>query len=377
MATIARLVCGLLVVGFTLVCVPAFGQAELPPSAVPLPGTVPGPGVTGPAPPIATFDGTIQPPPATWDPYATPGSAPPALVPMDPSYEFGPPVLPGPPVAPTFSFTTMRRFLDEVRFDYVWMPGSGEKGFGINDLELSGRFAIPLLYNIETPLLVTPGFAIHYWNGPEPWYADLPSRVYDAYLDAAWNPQMTPWLGGELSFRVGVYSDFQKVTSESVRYMGKGMLVLTFTPSIQVKAGAWYLDRNHVKVLPAGGIVWTPNPDVRFEILFPNPKIATRLTNFGSTEWWLYARGEYGGGAWTVDRSGTDPALIQSYALRDSVDYNDLRCSVGLEFVRPGGLTGLFEVGMAFEREIRFKSEVPVAIFYPDATVFLRAGLAY
>lgn len=348
------------------------------PPMLPPPGPVPGPGIAGPAP-IATFDGTIQAPPPSWDPYATPGSTPPALLPEDPNFQFGPPVLPGPLVEPTFSFGTMRRFLEEIRFDYVWITGGGIEGFGTNDLELSATFAIPVLYNIETPLLVTPGFAIHYWNGPEPWYADLPPRVYDAYLEGAWNPRFTPWLGGELALRVGVYSDFERVTEESVRYKGTGMLVLTFTPGIQVKAGVWYLDRNYVKLLPAGGIIWTPNPDVRFEVLFPNPKIATRLANYGSTEWWAYARGEYGGGAWTVGRTGVDPNPVpvdDSYSVRDDVDYNDLRVSLGVEFIRPGGLTGLFEVGLAFDREIRYKTPAP-AIFYPDAAVFLRAGLAY
>ena len=178
-------------------------------------------------------------------------------------------------------------------------------------MELSVTFAFPMFYNSQTPLLVTPGFAVHYWEGPlsvqplaptDPPPADLPPRTYDAYLDAAWNPQITAWFGGELDFRIGVYSDFYRVASDSIRFTGKGMAVLTFSPSVKVKAGVWYLDRNVVKILPAGGICWTPNPDVYFNILFPNPKIGKRLTTWGNTDWWIYASGDYGGGKWAIRR---------------------------------------------------------------------------
>ena len=356
-----RVACGLLAVLWAFVCVPATGQRVQFPSAVPSPGPIPGPAAAGPAP-TATLEGTIQPPSVNWDPYATPGSTPPTLLPQDPYLQ------PGQLAPPGGTFARMQKLVQEIRLDYVWMPGSGPKEFGIHDAELSATFAIPFLYNTQTPLLVTPGFAMHFWNGPEspPADADLPPYVFDAYLDSAWNPQATPWLAGELAFRVGVYSDFRRVTNESLRYMGHGYAVLSFTPSFKVKAGAMYLDRNHVKILPAGGLIWTPNPDIRFEILFPDPKITRRLTTMGNTEWWGYVRGEYGGGAWTVKRVS---------GVLDSADYNDMRVALGLEFIRLNGLTGLFEAGLAFEREILYGKSPDV--FEPNSTVFLRGGVAY
>ncbi len=299
------------------------------------------------------------------------------LLPDDPNIGFNPAWTSGPVVSPSFSVATMRRFCEEIRLDFAWIPGSGQDEFGVTDLELNARFAIPILRNIESPLLITPGFAIHYFDGPEGAAFDLPPRVYDAYLEAAWNPRITTWLSGELAMRVGVYSDFEKVSHDSVRFPSKGLMVLQFTPSFKIKAGVWYLDRNHAKILPAGGIVYQ-NQDVRWEILFPNPKLAWRLPNYGSVEWWVYVRGEYGGGAWTVLRN-SGGGLID-----DSIDYNDLRAAVGVEFFRPGGFTGLiesgvsglFEVGVAFDREVRF-AEPTAAVFEPDPNIFIRAGLAY
>ena len=128
--------------------------------------------------------------------------------------------------------------------------------------------------------------------------------------------------------------------------------------------------------MPAGGIVWTPNPDIYFNILFPNPKVAKRLTTWGNTEWWLYASGEYGGGTWTIKRdSGLTARPAPSMGTMDTVDYNDIRIAVGLEFKTFRQLHGYFEVGFACSRELVYQSYSPNA-FYPNNTVFFGAGLA-
>ena len=76
--------------------------------------------------------------------------------------------------------------------------------------------------------------------------------------------------------------------------------MLTATPTLQFKPGIWYIDRVEIKLLPAGGVVWTPNPCSRYEIFFPAPKLADLWSTVGNLNVWVYVRGEYGGGAWTV-----------------------------------------------------------------------------
>ena len=82
---------------------------------------------------------------------------------------------------------------------------------------------------------------------------------------------------------------------------------------------------------------------------------------------------------WEV-RSGfsiRSPEIRYSPAIgRDLVGYNDLRAALGLEFIHLSGFTGLFEVGVVFEREIRYRSQTP-PVFYPNTTMFLHTGLAY
>ena len=328
------------------------------PAEVPT-GPSPGPSTIGPHSP-ALLEGTIGPAPPNFDPYGAPGPQHSPMLQQDPYLPFN-------------SYGDMRqKLIKQIRFEYLWMPGKGAKEFGINDLELSTTVAFPFLYNPDTPLLVTPGFAVNYWRGPataDPARA-LPPRVYDAYLDAAWNPQIVPGrLSAELDVRLGIYSDFQRVTNDSIRYMGQGFLVLALSPSFDVKAGVMYLDRNHVKLLPSGGVIWKPSPRVRFDVLFPNPKLAWQFTTWGNTEWWGYLAGDYGGDAWTVTFEPPGGDVVRS------LDYNDIRFALGAEFDHMNGLrTGFFEVGLAFERELY---KIAGDSYGLHSTVFMRGGVAF
>lgn len=272
----------------------------------------------------------------------------------------------------------MTKFFDGIRLEHHWLASSGRRRLGLNDTDIGVTFQFPFLRQ-ATPIRVTPGFGVQVWDGPvsplpvaDPLHVlaspDLPARTYQAYLDATWNPQFTPWLAGEFGARVGVYSDFSKVTQDSIRVPSYGLAVLTFSPSFQLKAGIMYLDRNDVKLLPAGGVVWTPNSDTRLEILFPNPRVLRRLTTVRTTDWWYYVRGDYGGGAWTVRRKFTGDV--------ERIDYNDLRAALGLEFQRTGGLEGFVEVGLAFERKVIYV-ESPEDNFRASNVVFVGGGFAF
>ena len=244
----------------------------------------------------------------------------------------------------------------------------GSNSLGVNDVDTSATFAIPF-FRTSAPFLITPGFSAHFFQGPvtaPPIDADLPPVTYDAYLDGAWHPQVSPWFGANLGVRVGVYTDFNTFNTNSIRVMGRGLGVITLTPNLQIALGVVYIDRVVVKILPAGGLIWTPNPDARYEILFPNPKLAHRWTTIGNTDIWVYATGEYGGGSWTIERIG---------GITDQADYNDIRVALGIESYGYRGLHGFFEVGYVFDRQIVYRSGTPQ--FNPSDTIMLRAGLSY
>ena len=279
------------------------------------------------------------------------------------------PYLPG--TSPDISFGKIYKFLREVRAEYTWMAGNAYSEFGFNQIDLAASFALPVTYDPQHPLLVTPGFTTYFLTSPDT-AAGGPAELYDAYLDGQWNPQFAPWLGAELGVRVGVYSDFENVVGDSIRITGRGEAVFNFSPAFQVKAGILYLDRDLIKMLPAGGIVWTPNSDVRFDLLFPDPKISHRLWGTGTVDWWIYARGEYGGDDWTMSGHWTPNGFLSGPIQR--VDYNDIRVALGVEFTRYGGMKGNLEVGGAFDRQIYTTAGITDS---PGSVVFLRGGLAF
>ena len=266
-----------------------------------------------------------------------------------------------------------RRFLARVRAEHTLLLGDNTiDALTINRTELASTFAIPLGASVETPLLVTPGFAFNWFEGPgtvpmamTP-QADLPPRVYDAYLDLAWNPRFAPEVGAELGFRTGVWTDFDEVDGDSMRFLGRGLGVVSIGPQFDLLLGAVYLDRLRVKILPAGGVRWRPTPLWDLYLVFPNPKIRRTLASSGSADWWWYVAGEYGGGSWTVERE----------AGGDRFDYNDVRVVFGLEWQTPTQARGHMEVGYVFDRELLFDSGAPDRFKVDDAVMF-RIGVGF
>ena len=316
------------------------------------------PAYTQPAP-GAVLDGTIQPVDPNWDPYADPTLQAPTLVPPQGNIY----------LQPDGNFGQRERLVQQVRMEATYLHGDGGDELGVTDVETSVTIAYPLVYGVA-PLLLTPGFAFHFWDGPQAAAfpgADLPGQTYSAYLDFGWRPQITPRLSADLGVRPGVYSDFEFFNSDSFRIKARALGIYNATPQHQIVAGVLYLDRQDVKLLPAGGVIWTPTDATRFEILFPRPKFAQRMTTIGNTEWWWFVAGEYGGDSWSVERAAGG---------EDFFDYNDLRVSAGFEWTTLSGYRGLVEVGYVFDREVIYKSGSPPFI-EPDDTFMVRGGLTF
>jgi hypothetical protein len=342
----------------------------------------------------ATLEPGITPAPSGWDPYGDPATQAPALSPYggQPAAvgPFAQPYVPanaspfagigqgnlaqpqyvqpaGQPL-PDGTLVPRQRFLREIHFDSSQLLRFGPHGLGIIDIGLDTVFAWPILAN-PNPVFITPGFTYHSWNGPASGNfagsPDLPPNAYDAYLDTSWHPQITSWFSADLDVRVGVYSDFHAINSDSIRILGRGLGIITFSPQWQVAAGIWYLNRLTVQLLPAGGVIWTPNQDTRLSILFPNPKLSKRLLTIGNTDFWGYLAGEYGGGRWSIRRADGST---------DLVELNDIRALAGFEWFSLGGIRGNAEIGYVFDRHIIYRSGTKA---HPSDTVLFRGGLTY
>lgn len=345
-----------------LVAAPARGQ-QAPFTTQPAPS----PFIRTPSAPAVTLGDSVAPA-DTWDPYDTSDAPQPSVAPQglnpygtDPYGQptpspFGQAIYGGPP---------NQRLIQQVKFEYTFLGATGTNGsFQVQDAEVSATATFPFLYNVA-PLLITPGFATHWWSGPIGG-PNLPPRVYDLYLDFGWRPQVSPCFGLDLGVRPGLFTDFSQITTRSWRIQARALAIFTASPQIQIVGGFLYLDRNFLKWLPAGGIIWTPNEDTRYEILFPRPKLSQRIHTFGNTDWWVYLAGEYGGGAWQFDQPGVG---------QTNMDYNDLRAALGTEWFAFNGMKGYFEAGFVFNRQLFFTNGTPN--YYPNVTYMLRAGILF
>lgn len=265
----------------------------------------------------------------------------------------------------------------DLRVRYTYIPGeptTNGNELNINDLETAVTFSFPNFLHSGEPLNVSPGFVFHWWGGPATATADLPPRAYSTYLEFDWITNQQQRIGGEVDFAVGIYSDFNKINTNSLRYTGTGLGWFRLTDNLVIKGGIEYLDRVDIKLLPAGGLFWTPNDDVRWEIYFPRPKLSQRLTTLGNTDIWWYVAAEYGGGSWTVERS------VGSLAgASDQVDINDIRLYGGLEwFSRLATIRGFVEFGWVTERKLVYRFDPnPNANIKLRDSIMVRGGLAF
>lgn len=260
------------------------------------------------------------------------------------------------------------KFVQDLRFRHTWLNGGdASNALGINDSEVAVTFAVPNFLFTRQPIFITPGFALHLWDGPSFMAADLPPNAYSAYLDFQYVTDPQQQLGAELGVRVGAYSDFQTFNTNSIRVSGLGLGTLKITPTTTLKLGIVYLNRNKIKLLPAGGVLWQPTPQVRLDLFFPQPKASFYLSNVNNSEVWGYVLAEYGGGAWTIER--TD-------GVSDRIDINDIRIGAGLEWIGTRGFHGFLEGGFAFDREVIY-TVTPSDSFDAKQTYYVRAGIAY
>ncbi|MEM7456856.1 MAG: hypothetical protein AAF456_21105 [Planctomycetota bacterium] len=270
------------------------------------------------------------------------------------------------------------RFLERPRFRHTYIHGDPDNPFGndlgINDLELATTATIPNWFNSGQPLRISPNFIFHFWDGPDTALSgfQLPAQTYSTFLSFDYISDPRRPGGIETNLAIGVYTDFEHVASESLRITGSAIGWRRINSYTTAKLGVEYLNRVRVKLLPAFGVFMAPNPDLKIDLYFPRPKIAHRLPSYRGLEAWLYSGAEYGGGSWTAaDVQGATMMVVGE----DQFDYNDVRAFVGVEWLGPQRVTGFFEVGYVFEREVVLRSDGDTLNLRDS--IMLRSGLAF
>ncbi|MCC6493044.1 MAG: hypothetical protein IT424_08480 [Pirellulales bacterium] len=253
-------------------------------------------------------------------------------------------------------------FFQKLSLSADWLGNSSDPAdLGITEVETFLQVGLPAPI-IEWPLLVTAGTNLTFFQGPT--VTDLPPRLYLAYVDLMWLPQIVRGYTLLISVVPSVFGDF---TAHQFRLTGKGLLIVDWIPDrLQLVGGVLYLNRENIRLLPAGGAIWTPTDWSRFELIFPKPKLGLRYNVGAGYEDWVYTTAEFGGNTWPI---------VRSDGVHDFFTYLDYRILAGVERKLEGGAGYRLEAGYVFGRNVSFTSGT--GDFQPQDTIMLRGGIVY
>ena len=259
---------------------------------------------------------------------------------------------------------------NESSMDWVLRNGSGGIGF----FSLTG----------DTPswefdpdsrkegLEIDFGTGIHLVDGPGHAGSDLPPRLFDIFWNARFKAETDYGLGIDANFKMGLFTDFEDSVREGWRFPGRLLAYADLWNSNhevgRFVAGFEYLDLEQTEILPAGGVIFQPNPDTQIDLYFPRPQIRFRVDQEESGDQWLYFRGEYHGSAWAIERTAGNA---------DLVSLTEYRATIGLESIPSDKeeSSSFLEIGFLFNRDLEYRSGV--GNFQPDDTIVIRLGSRY
>ncbi len=110
------------------------------------------------------------------------------------------------------------------------------------------------------------------------------------------------------------------------------------------------------------GLILRPDDGIRIELVYPEPRVAWRVSADVDEERWLSVSGRIGGGEWAIERSDS--------GLADVATYNDYQLVLALNTVDKARSISSFEIGYVFARDLEYRSGR--GNFEPSETLFVR-----
>ena len=259
-------------------------------------------------------------------------------------------------------------FFQKARASAAILPQFGDENLGWTDIGFDLVTALPF-FTRENPIIITPTYDVHFLDRPVG--LDLPATLHDIAIDFhVFRVFGNHWIA-DLAVQPGLYGDSDSLgASEALRFTGRALGV--YAPNLELKyaLGITYLDGGWAKIVPVAGIMYKPNDDIEYQLVFPTPRISWRLpwTNIpGKDERWAFVSLEFANQAWAFQNDNSDT---------DVLAYRDYRAIVGFERKIVGGLTRRFELGYVFNRDIKIAS-VSGNDIGMGSTMLARVGIAY
>lgn len=226
---------------------------------------------------------------------------------------------------------------------FTYVPGTGDQ-LGVFGFDF--RSVPPTTLPQASTLTMNTGWGITWLNGPSS--TDLPPQLFHVTIDIGGIAKINDEWAVDLAITPAWYTDWVNRRPESFRLGGRGAWYYRFDDSVQLAAGFVYLNRDDIPALPIAGVVLgNEESGRRYELVFPRPKMAWRITETETADHWFYVNGELGGGSWAIKRTDRTP---------DVLTYRDYRLMGGFEFRRKKGRRGAIEAGWLFSRAIESRT---------------------
>ena len=223
----------------------------------------------------------------------------------------------------------------------TWRTGSGNR-FG--EFALEGIDASPI--EDWDGLSFTNGSGFHFLDGPN--VTDMPPRLFDFNWGLHYFDEVTDrwWL--DLSVSGGLYTDFEDSVQQGWRFPAHAVATWALSEEVQPVLGIRYLDRDNLGLLPVAGVILRPEESFRMELVFPEPRVAWRVSSKAEKDHWLSISGRIGGGEWAIERRAT--------GLADVVTYNEYQVVLALDTIDQSQSISSIEAGYIFERDLEYRS---------------------
>ncbi|MBL8815692.1 MAG: hypothetical protein JNL58_06655 [Planctomyces sp.] len=242
--------------------------------------------------------------------------------------------------------------------------GGGGDDLSLTTIEANAGFAVPL-GSFDNLLVVTPTFRTDFVQAPDS--TDIPATLYETGVRFFHRKEISDVLSSMVIVSPLIRSDFT-TSEDAFRLFGLALLSWEAVPDeLTLSAGAVFLGREDLPVLPAVGLRWTPDPCWRLDLQFPQPRLSRLISKDGAnSESWAYLGGGLGGSTWAVTRTN---------GLEDELTLRDFRFVAGYEKLISGNKGGFAEAGWVFGRSMEYVRSEFERDF--DDTFVVRAGISF
>lgn len=257
------------------------------------------------------------------------------------------------------------------RFEFFaeWEPES--EGLAVSSYDFSAKMPVYPFFGPPPPFITT-GYSFTQIDAPAA--LDLPESLHDFSLGLAWMRRIDQRWMARFMLNGAFASDMENTSSDAWQIRAGGFALFRPNERWSWAFGALATGRDDVPVIPAVGVIWEPSPELRVDLMMPNPRVSLLLAESRTRQHWGYVGGGLSGGTWAYDRAS---------GVGERLSYREFRLVLGWDSMppRPPGTfrsTGTrwnTEIGYVFGREFEF--DRTGGDISPENSLLLRTGVGF